>query len=626
VTKAKAPVKHRETGDYKPIEDYGVIGDLHTVALVGKDGSIDWCCLPQFDSPSIFAAILDKNQGGFFQIAPVKSTVQKQMYFPETCILLTRFMDSDGVSEVVDFMIPDSEGVPEHPHQIVRRARGVRGEMKFKIDCFPAFNYARTRHDLTIHKQGAIFEAEDCVLGLTSPIELNGRRRGVSAHFSLRPGQEITFLLRQTDSHSSQKPLEPNFDVEQAFQKTTQYWQQWLAACRYQGRWREMVQRSALTLKLLTFAPTGAIVAAPTTSLPELIGGGRNWDYRYTWIRDAAFTVYGFIRLGLLQEAEKFMKWLDNRTHEEETDGSLQIMYSVDGRHELEEKELAHLEGYKGSRPVRIGNAAHNQLQLDIYGELMDSVYLSNKYVGPISFDTWTHLCSHLGYVCENWQRPDEGIWEVRGGRHHFVYSKLMCWVALDRGLRLALKRSLPADRPRWLATRDAIYEQIMTKGWNAKKKSFVQHYDTSALDASNLIMPLILFIGPKDPRMQDTLEATMRTLVSDSLVHRYEIGQGAEDGFTSQEGTFSMCTFWLVEALTRAGRIEEARLIFEKMHSYANHLGLYSEQIGPSGEALGNFPQAFTHLSLISAAFNLDRALNRRSSVSTAPLPSSGE
>jgi len=601
-----------EAQGYAPIEDYGIIGDLHTIALVGKHGSIDWCCLPQFDSPSIFAALLDKEKGGYFRIAPLHDTVQKQMYFPETCVLVTRFMDSDGVSEVIDFMTPDLEiGHSHHLPQIVRRVRVVRGEVKLRLECCPAFNFARSRHELTLSREGALFASGGDVLALTSPIPLKGDDNHVMTEFVLHAGQELTFLLRHLDATKVESPYDLAYDAEQAFRGTVDYWQRWLSACRYQGRWREMVQRSVLTLKLLTFAPTGAIVAAPTTSLPEQLGGQRNWDYRYTWIRDAAFTVYAFMRLGLVHESEQFMHWIDARAHEADADGSLQIMYSIDGKHQLQEQELTHLEGYKGSRPVRIGNAAYKQLQLDIYGELMDSVYLYNKHGSPISYELWRYLKSLLNYVCENWQSPDEGIWEVRGGRYHFVYSKLMCWVALDRGLRLADKRSFPANRGEWLETRDRIYEEIMSRGWNAKRQSFVQHYDTEALDASNLIMPLVFFISPNDPRMEGTLDATLETLTSDSLVHRYQIGKGASDGFEGQEGTFSMCTFWLVEALTRAGRLDEARLIFEKMHSYANHLGLYSEQIGPAGESLGNFPQAFTHLSLISAAFNLDRALN---------------
>ena len=406
------------------------------------------------------------------------------------------------------------------------------------------------------------------------------------------------------------------------FERTVDFWHRWLSKCTYTGRWREMVYRSALTLKLLTFEPTGAIIAAPTCSLPEAMGGVRNWDYRYTWIRDAAFTLYGLLRIGFTEEAEGFMRWLDARTGEVDADGSLQIVYGIDGRHDLKEETLDHLNGYRDSRPVRIGNGAYNQLQLDIYGELLDALYLYNKYVMPIGYDAWTRIRRRLNWLCDNWQRPDEGMWEVRGVRRHFVSSKLMCWVAMDRGLRLAQKRSFPADRPRWLQVRDQIYEEVMAKGWNAKRQAFVQHYDSESLDASNLLMPLVFFLSPNDPRMLNTLEAINRSpknggLVSDGLVYRYDSETGV-DGLHGGEGTFNMCTFWLVEALTRAGRVDrtklvEARLIFERMLGYANHVGLYAEEIGGSGEALGNFPQAFTHLSLISAAFNLDRALGQK-------------
>ncbi len=605
---------------YQPIENHGLIGNMRTAALVGTDGSIDWLCLPHFDSPSVFAAILDHHKGGRFKIAPTEDGVtHKQFYWPDTNVLVTRFLSSDGVGQIVDFMpVGTSDGGP-WARTLVRRVQMVRGAMAFRLECRPSFNYARDPHQTKIHAEGACFHAPGFGLGLASPVPLKQDGQAVVADLSLQEGQTVVFVLQALEpgesrvaACSAQKGLE-------LFEEAVEFWRRWLSKCTYTGRWREMVYRSALTLKMLTFEPTGAIVASPTCSLPEGIGGERNWDYRYTWIRDAAFTLYGLLRIGFTDEAAKFMYWIEARCRELEPDGSLQVMYGIDGRHTLTEETLDHLEGYRGSRPVRVGNGAHNQLQLDIYGELMDSVYLYNKYGSPISYDLWVHLRELINWVCAHWQSKDEGIWEVRGGRQHFVYSKLMCWVAIDRGLRLADKRSFPADRERWLKVRDAIYEEIMVKGWNSDLRAFVQHYGSTSLDAANLMMPLVFFLSPTDPRMLSTLDAVNQSpeaggLVSNSLVYRYNVNQTA-DGLGGEEGTFNICTFWLVEALTRAGRddrkrLQKARLMFEQMLGYASHLGLYGEETGRHGEALGNFPQAFTHLALISAAFNLDRAL----------------
>jgi GH15 family glucan-1,4-alpha-glucosidase len=597
--------------DYLPIADHGIIGDLHSVALVGTDGTIDWYCCPTFDSPSVFAAILDRERGGYYRIAPVHgaSTI-KQLYFPETNVLITRFLSEDGVGELQGFMPIPRDGEERHRHRLVRRVFCVRGEVRFRLEMRPRFDYGRAEHSAELHEHGVVFRSPQLCLALqmTTPIACDGR--DVESEFTLRAGESVTFVLERVDPDYVPRPYSDE-ETRDAFERTIAYWRRWLQKCRYSGRWREMVHRSALTLKLLTFKPTGAIVAAPTASLPEQLGGERNWDYRYTWIRDAAFSLYALLRLGFTEEAQEFMAWLGARLRDRMTgeSGPLQIMYGIDGRSELPEEILDHFEGYRGSAPVRIGNGAADQLQLDIYGELIDSIYLYNKYGEPISHDAWDDVRRIVDWLSENWDQADEGIWETRGGRQHFTYSRLMSWVAVERAIRVARQRGLPADLVRWMATRDEIYEQIWARGWNEERGAFVQHYGSDVLDASNLLMPLVKFIGPTDPRWLSTLDAISKELVSDSLVYRYNVA-AAPDGLRGDEGTFSMCSFWYVEALARAGRLEDARLAFEKMLTYSNHLGLFSEEIGPSGEALGNFPQAFTHLSLISAAVNLDRRL----------------
>ncbi|MCH0558201.1 glycoside hydrolase family 15 protein [Streptomyces sp. MUM 16J] len=598
---------------YLPIAEHGLIGDLHTVALVGTDGTIDWYCCPRFDSPSVFGAILDADSGGLFRIAPdCDGWTSKQLYLPDTAILITRFLMPDGVGEVQDFMPPPSSGERAHRHRIIRRVLAVRGQMRFVVDLSPRFDYARVRHEAELTPHGALLRSPGLELSLSTshPVDIAGDG-DIHARVDVRSGETATFVLDRIRPGETQVPVS-DVDIAAEFEATMAFWRRWLGRSRYSGRWRETVHRSALTLKLLTYAPTGAIVAAPTTSLPEVLGGARNWDYRYTWMRDAAFSLYALLRLGFTEEAGAFMEWLERRfrhTADYGESGPLQIMYGIDGREHLPEEELTHLEGYMGSAPVRIGNRAATQLQLDIYGELMDSVYLCNKYGRPLYHDGWMELTRNLEWLMDHWDQPDEGIWETRGGRRDFTYSRLMSWVAVERAVRIAIQRGLPADLPRWMAVRDGIYNQIMKRGWSATRRAFVQHYDTDVLDSSLLLMPLCKFVAPTDPRWLSTLDAITAELVSDSLVYRYN-AQASPDGLVGTEATFSMCSFWWVEALARAGRLDEARLAFEKMLTYANHVGLYSEEIGPTGEQLGNFPQAFTHLALISAAYNLDRQI----------------
>ncbi|MDB4958034.1 MAG: glycoside hydrolase, family 15 [Myxococcales bacterium] len=607
---------------YQPIEHYGLVGNMRTAALVGMNGSIDWYCYPNFDSPSIFGALLDDRKGGRFQISPSEANPrQKQLYWPSTNILVTRFLHPDGVLEIEDFMPLGVKSESPWLHRLCRRVRCARGAVRTDVSCRPAFDYGRADHQVQIAENGALFRAPQLTLSLSTavPLQLDGDG-GVAGEFTLEEGQSEVFIFGPAPDPDCVRCRPSAEEAEELFQTTVKFWHSWLAACTYRGRWREQVQRSALTLKLLTFEPTGALIAAPTTSLPELVGGPRNWDYRFSWLRDAAFTVYAFLRLGFRSEAVGFVQWILNYVarHPELT-RPLRPLFTIYGDLPPDEQVLSHWEGYRGSSPVRIGNAAARQFQNDVTGEVMDTLYLYNKYVMPIGYDSWRRIRETLDTVCDNWKLPDNGIWEVRGGPRHFVYSKLMNWVALDRGLRLADKRSLPAERARWLSTRDEIYEEIMTQGWNPERKAFTMYYGSQELDASLLIMPLCFFTSPTDRRMVSTVEALLQSpktggLARDGLLYRYP-PQSNVDGLGCEEGSFNMCSFWLVEALTRAGhtlpdKLVQARLLFEKILGYANHLGLYSEQIGPEGEALGNFPQAFTHLALISAAFNLDRAL----------------
>ncbi|MFD4718471.1 glycoside hydrolase family 15 protein [Streptomyces sp. NPDC058423] len=597
------------TPRYLPISEHGLIGDLRSAALVGTNGTIDWYCCGRFDAPSVFASILDAEKGGCFELAPDVPARTKQFYFPDTNVLITRFFAEDGVGEIQDFMPIADDSREADRHRLIRRVLCVRGSLPFRALVAPRFDYGSQPHTVRMEGDYPVFESPTLSLSLTSsvPVEIDGR--DVWSLFKLHEGETAVFALDRLGTGILPQAC-PTATAEEAFEATVRYWRHWVSKSRYRGRWREMVHRSALTLKLLTYAPTGAIVAAPTTSLPEQVGGERNWDYRYVWIRDAAFCVYALLRLGFTDEAQAFMRFLtENVCISCDERGPLQIMYGIDGRLELPERELPHLEGYLGSSPVRVGNDAVDQLQLDIYGALIDSIYLYDKWGEPISSEQWDHVCRIVEWVCENWDQPDEGIWETRGGRKNFLYSRLMCWVAIERGMRIARRRGLPADVVRWGGVRDAIYRRIMSRGWSTERNAFVQHEDDSVLDAALLMMPLAKFISPTDPKWLLTLDALGDELVSDSLVYRYD-PQASPDGMRGEEGTFSICSFWYVEALARAGRADEARLAFEKMLTYANHLGLYAEEIGHTGEQNGNFPQAFTHLSLISAAFILDRAL----------------
>jgi GH15 family glucan-1,4-alpha-glucosidase len=602
------------SADFLPIADHGLIGDLRTCALVGKDATIDWFCAPRFDSPSVFGSLLDPEQGGSWRLEVVdgETATTHQYYYPESNILVTRFLTDRGVAEVHDFMPLVKPHDADHRQRVVRRVVAVRGSLTLRMTMAARPEYGRVQARVEETETGLLVTGDGVRLGLTSSHPLHVADAVVTAEVELTRGDDALFVLEVLGDDQLPEPHDTD-DTTRAFEQTAAFWRSWLSTSTYSGRWREMVARSALTLKLMTHEPSGAIVASPTTSLPEEIGGGRNWDYRYVWIRDAAFSLYALLSLGFTEEAAAFMGWLSERMadkgkHSEEL-GPLRVLYDIDGNDPVEEHELAHLRGYRDSGPVRVGNAAVSQLQLDIYGELIDSVYLFNKYGPGISHDAWADLTTILEWVCDNWQRDDAGMWEVRGAPRAHTTSRLMCWVAVERMMRTARTRGLPGDLSRWAEVRDAIFADIDENCWDADVGAYMQHAGGDSLDAGVLLMPMVKFTAPQDPRFLSTLRAVEERLVSDSLVFRYDL-EVAGDGLDGEEGTFSLCSFWYVEALTRAGRLDDARLALEKMFTYANHLGLYSEQIGLTGEQLGNFPQAFTHLSLISAAINLDREL----------------
>jgi GH15 family glucan-1,4-alpha-glucosidase len=589
----------------RDIADHGMIGNLETIALVACDGAIDYMCWPNLDSPSIFAALLDAENGGVFELAPdIEDARVLQMYVPDTNVLLTRWMGLDSSAEITDLMLDtaESEGGPT---RLVRRVVVTRGEVTVRLRCAPRYDYARCLPDLAIKNGCAIFSGEG-----NPALRLSGDARFVKGHgevratVTLRAGQTATFMLDEPDGEALAAEA-----IDKLIVCTMERWRIWAGKSTYKGRWRSAVTRSALVLKLLTSRRHGSIAAAGTFALPEAQGGVRNWDYRATWIRDASFSIYALMRLGYQSEAKAFYHWLGDRARQAGKGGQMEVMYALDGGTVPMETTLANLNGYGGAAPVRIGNDAVEQLQLDIYGELMDSIYLSNKYDEAISHDRWRGVCRVVDYVCLHWNTPDAGIWEVRGPPRHHLHSRLMCWVAIDRAIRLASKRSLAAPIVRWIKVRNLIQDDIWNNFWSEKNGHFVEGKGGEDLDASLLLMPLVRFVGATDPRWLATLDAIGSKLTDDGLVFRYK----RADGLPGQEGAFSACSFWYVECLARAGRLEEARLGFEKLLRYANHLGLYSEEFDARAELVGNFPQAFTHLALISAAFYLNRALQGR-------------
>jgi GH15 family glucan-1,4-alpha-glucosidase len=610
--------------EYCPISDYGLIGDMHSCALVSRGGSVDWACFPRFDSPSVFGRILDWRRGGHFTVAPTGIRLVRRRYLPDTNVLETEFETDSGRARLTDFMPVHPHARPEQPRevsarqQIARKLECTSGSVDFLMECRPRFDYGSVVPHAQLDGRNAGFAhggGEAISLYCSSPLRMEDH--GFTSDGRLQAGQKLWACVsyRSRYTHKVKKPHEA--ELELSLVETTAFWRSWVELCTYDGMYRDDVIRSALTLKALTYAPSGALVAAPTTSLPEDMGGERNWDYRYTWIRDTCFAIYALSILGYREEAAAFRDWLEWSTAGRSKD--LQVLYGVGGERRLTEIHLEELEGYRRSQPVRIGNAAYSQVQLDVYGELLDAAHLYNKFVGPIDKQYWDNCRRLVDFVIEHWREPDESIWETRGGPEHFVFSKVLCWVALDRAIRVVRALELPADLDRWRSVRAEIKEDVLQKGFDAERGAFVQAYGSKHLDAAALALPLFRFIKADDPRMRSTIAAIERELTSpEGFVYRY---RNFDDGLSGDEGAFTICTYWLADNLIYLGEIDRARALYEKLNGCANDLGLLSEQIdAKTGEMLGNFPQAFSHMALINTAVLLQRAEGRPAAAQAAP------
>ncbi len=596
---------------YKAISDYGLIGDMHSAALVGLDGSIDWACMPRFDSPSIFAAILDENKGGHFQIVPSGTYESTQRYLPDTNVLETTFITPTGRVTLTDFMPTSPTRSADHvPHEIHRIVVCVEGTVDLMAIFQPRFDYARVETELEVFPHGVLASNAGETLVLSTDVPMTLGTSAAEGEFTLPKGDSATFIA----AYGRATPMAVRAGRSAyRLEHTKEMWERIVTELDWTGMWRDEVVRSFLVLHLLMYAPTGAIVAAPTTSLPEAIGGERNWDYRYCWLRDSAFTLGVLFLVGDLQDARHFLNWLIEMSADHVNSGQFQVLYGITEDSDTKEVTLDHLEGYQGSQPVRIGNGAVDQLQLDVFGEVILSINTYMRYGGYISGQIWSIVNDYAEMTCKSWHLPDRSIWEVRGHERHFTYSKAMCWAALDKAIEIGTATGHKSKLAKWRRVADQIKAEVLTRGWNEEKQAFVQSYDSDVMDASSLILTWTGLLPPDDPRIQSTIARTVEELGSGPFVNRYKVDE-ADDGLKGEEGALTMLSFWLIGGLMSSGKIEQAKSLFEEMLGYSNHLGLFSEMIDPvTKEALGNFPQAFSHIGLIHTARNLSWALSQR-------------